>query len=151
MVGMCQPELEKRFIINSDRFDTYPKAKAAIIYYVDQMRYKSDPMDIGDMVFPAEDEYAGEWKGAQAHRRGALRRRDIEPSSMRSTHTLTTRTRAQTGRGVKLHKKGNTLIMRAIDLDVLSRGSECMHDKFRKTEQRRLTPSQCEGGSPCNW
>lgn len=36
-------------VLNSDRYDEFPKGKAAARDCVEQMRHKSDPMDVGEM------------------------------------------------------------------------------------------------------
>lgn len=36
VMDMCPPEMERHFVLNSDRYDTYPKLKSAIRDYVEQ-------------------------------------------------------------------------------------------------------------------
>lgn len=50
MMDMCPPELERHRVLNSDRYDTHPKLKSAIRDYLEQMRHKSDPTEIGGIA-----------------------------------------------------------------------------------------------------
>lgn len=42
------------------RYDTYPKVKSAIRDNAEQMRHKSDPMEVDEMAHAADEEYDGE-------------------------------------------------------------------------------------------
>lgn len=69
MMDMCPPKEERRLLLNSDRYDTYPKVNAAIRDCVDQMRHRSDesdPMDAGRVAYQVDCEYDGEWEEVQA-------------------------------------------------------------------------------------
>lgn len=46
MMAMCPAELEKHHVLNSDRCETTPQVKSAIKDYAEQLRHKSDPMDV---------------------------------------------------------------------------------------------------------
>lgn len=66
MMDMCPPELERHLLLNSDRYDTCAKVKAAIRDYGEQMRHKSDPMEVVEMAGDGDDEYDGEWEEVHA-------------------------------------------------------------------------------------
>lgn len=53
--------------LNPDRHDTYPKVNSAL----EQMRHKSDPMEIDEMSGSAEDEYDSEC--AESHAVGCAK------------------------------------------------------------------------------
>lgn len=73
MTDMCPTELERHLVLNSDRYDTYPKVKASTRDYIEQMRHRSDksvPMDVGEMAYQVEDDPDGEWEEVQALPKG---------------------------------------------------------------------------------
>lgn len=57
MMDTCPTELGRHRVLNSDRYNTYPYVKAAIRDYVEQMRHKSDPMEMDEAVCNADDSY----------------------------------------------------------------------------------------------
>lgn len=61
-MDMCPAELEKPFVLNSNRCDTYQKVKAAIRDSVEQMRHKSGSIDVDDVSHPADEEHHNEWE-----------------------------------------------------------------------------------------
>lgn len=80
MMDMCPTELEEQTILNPDMFDTYPKVKAAIRDYVEQL---------DEMPPLADDECEGEWAKARAAgrapRRDSTRMRSGRPDPSRSS------------------------------------------------------------------
>lgn len=66
MTGTGPTELERHLRLNPHRFDRDPKVKAAIQDCVDQMRCRSDPMEIHEMAHQCEDEYDCEREGVHA-------------------------------------------------------------------------------------
>lgn len=46
MMDMCPAELEKHFVLNFRRCDTYPKINSAIMDSVEQIWHDPDPMEI---------------------------------------------------------------------------------------------------------
>lgn len=66
MTGMCLVELERHLVLNSDRYDTYPMVKSAIGDYVEQMRHKSDPMEVGEIAHQGKGDHDTEWDELQA-------------------------------------------------------------------------------------
>lgn len=50
VMHMCPLDLERHLVLNSDRYDIYPKVKSAIRDYVEEMRHKSDPMQVGEVT-----------------------------------------------------------------------------------------------------
>lgn len=67
-------------MLNSERFETYPQAKAASRDHTEQMRHMSDPMELSDMAPPAEDDCEGDWEEEHTVRcakgKGKAERRD---------------------------------------------------------------------------
>lgn len=55
MIGMCPVGLERRLVLDLNRRNTSPEAWSAIRDYVEPMRHKFDPMDLGDMMYLAEE------------------------------------------------------------------------------------------------
>lgn len=53
-------------MLNSDRHDTYPKTMSAIKDYVAHARHKMDPVDIGEMSYPMEEDCFGDWEDIYA-------------------------------------------------------------------------------------
>lgn len=49
---MPPAELETHFILNSERCGTHPKDKAATRDYMEQVRQKSDPMELDETAYP---------------------------------------------------------------------------------------------------
>lgn len=45
---------------------THPKVKAGTCDYAEQMRHRSDPMEIDETAYQAKDEYDGNWEEVQA-------------------------------------------------------------------------------------
>lgn len=62
MTDIFRAALEKHLILNSDRFDSYPKLKAAIREYVEQMRHTSDSMDLHEVAGSVDEECGGGWE-----------------------------------------------------------------------------------------
>lgn len=58
---VCQVDLEKHLVLNSDRHDTYPKIKSAVGDHVEHVCHKSDPIEVDEMTYPADEDYEGEW------------------------------------------------------------------------------------------
>lgn len=48
MMDTCPVELERHLMLNSDRFDMYPKVRPAIRDYIEQVRHQRDPMEVGE-------------------------------------------------------------------------------------------------------
>lgn len=62
-MDICPAVLEKHLILNSHRFETYPEVMLATRDGVEQMRRKSDPMDLVDVVELVGDDCEGQcWK-----------------------------------------------------------------------------------------
>lgn len=53
-------------ILNPDRFGTHPKAKAALGDLIEQMRHKSDTMELDEVAPLADDDGEGEWEEVRA-------------------------------------------------------------------------------------
>lgn len=49
-MNMGPPSLERHVMLKSDRLGTYRKVESSIRDYVEQLRHKSDPMDVGEMT-----------------------------------------------------------------------------------------------------
>lgn len=66
MMDMCPMELDRHLVPNSGRYVTYPKGKAAVRDYLEQMRDKSDPMEVGEMSDAADEVHEDGWEEVQA-------------------------------------------------------------------------------------
>lgn len=65
-MDMCPEELERHFVLNSDRSGRCPKVKSTTTGFVEQMWHKPDQMEFEDMSHPAEEEYDGDWEEVYA-------------------------------------------------------------------------------------
>lgn len=50
MMGMCPVQLEQYLVLDSDRYGAYPMIKSAIRNCVEQMRYKSESVQINEVA-----------------------------------------------------------------------------------------------------
>lgn len=66
MMDMFHVQLKRHLVLNSDRYDTYPKVQSAIRDYVERTRHKSDPTEVGEMAQQGEDDHDTEWDELQA-------------------------------------------------------------------------------------
>lgn len=59
-------------MLNSDRFDTCPEVRSAIREFIEQLRHKNDPMDVGQLAWSHErdDEVVWEDFHAIGHAKG---------------------------------------------------------------------------------
>lgn len=61
-MDLCAAGMERHLVLNSDRFDTHPKARSAICDYVEQLDHKSGPMDVGEMAWSEGRDEEAEWE-----------------------------------------------------------------------------------------
>lgn len=59
-MDICHAVLERHLMFKSGTFGTYHKVKFAIRDYVEQVRQKSDPLDIGETAWSEDHRDEGE-------------------------------------------------------------------------------------------